>query len=91
MFRDAGRSGVWDEAVERLEREIVGFQLRAMAGAWDSLKRIEDRALRVDFYNRKLGVSVNRVPGFDAPQTASLIRTAKVRLRDLLIDRDVIL
>lgn len=91
MFRDAGRSGVWDEAIERLEREVASLQLRAMEGAWRSLQRLEDRALRVDHYNRRLAVAVNRVPGFTGEQTAAIVRTAKVRLAALLSERDVLL
>lgn len=79
----------YQDANETLDEASQSADMRAMTGAWDSLDRDEDRALRIDAMNRELGATVYRMPGHTALATADAIDEAKRRLVRLLADRGV--
>lgn len=80
----------WDHDNATLTEANRSAELTAMQGAWDSLSRDHDRALRIDALNREVDAVVFRVSGTTSEETDALIVAAKARMVRLLADRGVI-
>lgn len=80
----------WESADELLEDSVEHIRMAGMSGAWASLSVRQEQALRIDASNRRGGVTVFRVANLTPTETASEVRAAKVVLRALLVQRNVL-
>lgn len=77
----------YQSANETLSEATSAAELTAMEGAWDSLSREHEQALRIDALNRMTETTVFRVPNKTPEETSDLITEAKRRLTNLLAIR----
>lgn len=89
-FGDADSNRTWESADELLEGSVTSIRMNAMSGAWESLKIRQERAIRIDADNRRVGADVLRVANLTAIETAAEVRAAKALLRSLLIQRNIL-
>ena len=77
----------WQSSNETLEESNSYAELSALEGAWASLSRDEEAALRADALNRHARATVWRAAGKQLTDFA--VQQAKLRLKRLLSDRGI--
>jgi hypothetical protein len=86
----AGSNRTFESADELLDDSVHCLRMAGMSGAWESLTVRQEQALRIDASNRKAKVIVFRIANLSPAETQSEVRAAKVRLRGLLGQRNVL-
>jgi selenocysteine lyase/cysteine desulfurase len=86
----AGSNRSFQSADELLDDSVHSLRMAGMSGAWASLSVRQEQALRIDASNRRGGVTVFRVANLTPTETAGEVRAAKVVLRALLVQRNVL-
>jgi hypothetical protein len=87
----AGSNRSWESADELLDASVDSLRMSAMAGAMGSMSIRQDRAIRLDAANRKVGATVMRIPDLTVAETAAEIQAARALLRVLLVRRNIVL
>lgn len=82
----SGRS--FQSADELLSESVTGIRMAGMTGAWESLTVRQERALRLDADNRAARAKVWRAG--TVAETAALVLEAKLLLRRLLTERNIV-
>ena len=87
---DSGSNRSFDSAEETLEDSVQGIRMAGMSGAWASLSIRQEQALRVDADNRRAGAVVFRIANLNAAETQREVQAAKIVIRALLVQRNVL-
>jgi hypothetical protein len=86
----AGSNRSFQSADELLDDSVHSLRMAGMSGAWASLTVRQEQALRIDASNRKARVTVFRIANLSPVETQTEVRAAKVLLRSLCQQRNVL-
>lgn len=86
--KDSGSNNSFQSAEALLDESVTAIRMAGMTGAWASLTVRQERALRLDADNRAARATVWRAGS--VAETAAQVLEAKLLLRRLLTDRNIV-